>query len=699
MSPTPVAAPAAAAVSITSNSLFRRLLFLLGALMLAWPAVALEKVSVQLKWKHQFQFAGLYAAIEKGYFREAGFEVTLHEAVDGLDPVEVVLRGDADFGIAASELALHRARGRPVVALAVIVQNSPLVLLANRRKIPSIDALADQRIMLLPSESELFAYLRREGVKQFTAVPHSFDSRDLIEGRVDAISGYATDEPFELKQVGFPYIAFTPKAAGISFYGDTLFTQARRVSDSPARVAAFRTAVLRGWRYALEHPDEISDLILQRYSTRHSKSHLLFEAMELKRLMQPEMIELGQQSAAHWQQIAQTYAELGMLPAAFSIDGLIYESEEKSLPAWVWPVIFGGGLVMLMIAIMAAYFARLNRRLESEVERRHRTEGALRDSEERYRRLAEQSQDVIWTLDLQTRRFTYVSPAIERVRGFTPAEVMAQPFEAALTPASAQQVAAMLESHLARLRSGDMSAVSAILEVDQPHRDGRIMRAEIVASFMFDENQQPTAILGVSRDITARQLAETQLRNANERLQQQLDEIGALQVALQEQAIRDSLTGCFNRRYLDETLERELSRARREGYPLALVILDLDHFKAINDTYGHLAGDEALRQLADTMHADIRHEDVLCRYGGEEFIILMPRMPLSIAAERAERWRLKIEAIRIAFGNFELSFTASAGVAAYPDHGKTPDQLTHAADQALYQAKETGRNRIVVCED
>lgn len=112
--------------------------------------------------------------------------------------------------------------------------------------------------------------------------------------------------------------------------------------------------------------------------------------------------------------------------------------------------------------------------------------------------------------------------------------------------------------------------------------------------------------------------------------------------------------------------------------------------------YGHLAGDEALRQLAETLHADIRHEDVLCRYGGEEFIILMPRMPLSIAAER---WRLRIEAIRIAFGNFELSFTASAGVAAYPDHGKTPDQLTHAADQALYQAKETGRNRIVVCED
>lgn len=699
MWPIPAAVPVAAAVSITSNTLRSGLLLLAVAFTLVQPAAALEKVSVQLKWKHQFQFAGLYAAIDQGYFRDAGFEVSLRELVDGQDPVDIVLRGEADYGIAASELALHRAQGRPVVALAVIVQNSPLVLLANRRKIPSIDALAEQRIMLLPSESELFAYLRREGVKRFTPLPHSYDARDLIEGRVEAISGYVTDEPFALKQAGLPYIAFTPKAAGINFYGDTLFTTASRVSQSPARIEAFRAAVLRGWRYALANPDQISDLILQRYSTRHSKAHLLFEAAELKRLIQPEVVALGQQSLAHWQQITQTYAELGMLPAAFSIDGLVFETEDQTLPGWVWPVMVGGALLLLTTAVTAAYFARLNRRLEKEVWIRQRTEVALRDSEERYRRLAEQSQDVIWTLDLGTRRFTYVSPAIERARGFTAAEVMAQPFEAALTPASAQLASAMLESHLARIREGDMTAMSAILELDQPHRDGRIMRAEIVASFLFDDRRQPTAILGVSRDITARRLTEEQLRSANERLRQQLEEIGHLQAALQEQAIRDSLTGCFNRRYMDETLERELSRARREGYPLALVILDLDHFKSINDTYGHLAGDEALRQLADTLHADIRQEDVLCRYGGEEFIILMPRMPLSIAAERAERWRLKIEAIRIEFGNFELAFTASAGVAAYPDHGKTPDQLTHAADLALYQAKESGRNRVVICED
>jgi diguanylate cyclase (GGDEF)-like protein len=186
------------------------------------------------------------------------------------------------------------------------------------------------------------------------------------------------------------------------------------------------------------------------------------------------------------------------------------------------------------------------------------------------------------------------------------------------------------------------------------------------------------------------------LQAANERLRKQLEEIEKLQVALQEQAIRDGLTGCFNRRYLDETLERELWRARREDYPLSLVIFDLDHFKQINDTHGHLAGDEALKELARTLQAGIRQEDVLCRYGGEEFVVLMPGMALAVAAERAEGWRQTIAEICVRFGDIELKFTTSVGVAAYPEHGKMADELTQAADLALYIAKHEGRNRVEV---
>ena len=351
--------------------------------------------------------------------------------------------------------------------------------------------------------------------------------------------------------------------------------------------------------------------------------------------------------------------------------------------------------MILLVGGAALYFARLNHRLQREVASREVFERALRSSEERYRQLAEFSKDVIWTLDLKSMRFTYVSPAIEKVRGLTVEEASAQSMADAMTPASYARVQAIMDDHLHRIAAGDLSALSATCEIEQPHKDGSLIHAEVVGSFLLDAAGQPYALLGISRDISERRRAENELRSANEQLRRQLVEIEQLQVALKEQAIRDSLTGCFNRRYLDETLERELSRSRREGYPLALVILDLDFFKQINDTYGHLAGDRALVVLAETLRADIRQEDVLCRYGGEEFVILMPRMPLDKAVERAEGWRRQIAGICITFGNFKITFTASAGVAAYPDHGKTPDELTHAADTALYVAKNIGRNRVV----
>ncbi len=660
------------------------------------PAHALEQVVLQLNWKHQFQFGGYYAAIEKGYFRDAGFEVSLRELSEGHDPIQAVLGGEADYGVAASELALHRAKGEPVVALATIVQNSPLVLLVNRRKITSIDALSGGRIMLTPHESELFAYLRREGIANYTAVAHSFDPKDLISGRVDALSGYLTDEPYVLREAGFPYLALNPSAVGIHFYGDTLFTSEARARQSAARVRAFRAAAIEGWAYAMAHPDEVADLILKKYSKRHTREHLLFEANELKRLMQPELVEIGQQSAARWQQIAQTYAELDMLPEKHSIAGLIFEAEERKLPSWFGFALTGAIMLIAAVAIAALYFARLTRSLSREMITRRVFERALRTSEERYRQLAEHSKDVIWTLDLSTRRFSYVSPSIEGARGFTPEEVVSQPLSSSLQPESYAKIMAMLDEHLGRIAAGDQSALSAMTEVEQPHKNGSIVVSEVVASFLLDADGKPHAVLGVSRNITERRRVEAQLREANDKLRGQLEEIENLHVALQEQAIRDSLTGCFNRRYLDETLERELSRSRREGYPLSLVILDLDHFKQINDTYGHQAGDQALVVLAETLRADIRHEDVLCRYGGEEFIILMPHMPLATAAERAEAWRQKIADIRVPFGKFELTFTTSAGVAAYPDHGKTPDELSQSADLALYLAKNAGRNRVIV---
>jgi diguanylate cyclase (GGDEF)-like protein len=184
-------------------------------------------------------------------------------------------------------------------------------------------------------------------------------------------------------------------------------------------------------------------------------------------------------------------------------------------------------------------------------------------------------------------------------------------------------------------------------------------------------------------------------QDLNEVLRAQLHANRTLQEQLSEQAHRDALTGLYNRRYLDATLQRELARCARESLPLSLVLLDLDHFKHINDRWGHPVGDAVLRQLAARLTAQARLADVACRYGGEEFLMLLPGMPAEVALLRAEGWRADFAADALRHGSETIPVTLSAGVATYPQDGITAQALIGAADQALYRAKTSGRNRVV----
>jgi diguanylate cyclase (GGDEF)-like protein/PAS domain S-box-containing protein len=168
---------------------------------------------------------------------------------------------------------------------------------------------------------------------------------------------------------------------------------------------------------------------------------------------------------------------------------------------------------------------------------------------------------------------------------------------------------------------------------------------------------------------------------------------------LRSQSIRDPLTGLFNRRYLEEALDREVHRAMRARRPLGLIMLDLDHFKVFNDTHGHAAGDALLRAMGRLLRARIRGEDIACRYGGEEFLVILPEAPLEIASKRAEQLREEVLRLHLGQGHNILEpVTVSMGVAAYPIHGSTVGDLLAAADSHLYIAKHRGRDQVVVGE-
>lgn len=201
-------------------------------------------------------------------------------------------------------------------------------------------------------------------------------------------------------------------------------------------------------------------------------------------------------------------------------------------------------------------------------------------------------------------------------------------------------------------------------------------------------------LLGVTRDITLRKQLEATRDEARQELESKLAQISELQLRLQDQVIRDPLTALYNRRYLDETLPRELSRAKREGYPLALVMLDLDHFKRVNDTYGHAAGDDVLKTLSILLREGARESDIICRYGGEEFLVALPKMSPEQARQRVETWRLKLADTPVSHGDLTIKATLSAGIAGYPDHGADVDTLLARADEALYCAKKAGRNCV-----
>ncbi|MBN8711697.1 MAG: hypothetical protein BGO12_18315 [Verrucomicrobia bacterium 61-8] len=377
----------------------KRVIFaMLAAALLSTSAHALDKVVLQLKWRHQFQFAGYYAAVTQGYYRDAGFDVELREADTETDTVKEVVSGRAQYGVGTSDLVLARAQGQPVVVLAVIYQHSPFVLLTPASSgIEDVQSLADKPIMMEKGAAELLAFFRNEGVDpaRLKILPHTFDEHDLLNGHAVAMSAYSTDEPYKLKAEGVPYLTFSPRTAGIDFYGDNLFTSETEMREHPERAKAFVDASVRGWVYAMQHPEEIVTYILATYPRGKSRDHLLFEAEETRKLIHPELIEIGYVNPGRWQAIAETYADLGMMPHHQPLDGFVYERDPRiDWRRYAWPIGIAAALALIAggWALVTMY---MNRRLHREVGTRREAEvAATRASEAKTRFLAVLAHEV-----------------------------------------------------------------------------------------------------------------------------------------------------------------------------------------------------------------------------------------------------------------------------------------------------------------
>ena len=301
-----------------------------------------------------------------------------------------------------------------------------------------------------------------------------------------------------------------------------------------------------------------------------------------------------------------------------------------------------------------------------------RLENKLIESEERHRLLADNANDVIWTMNLQGK-FTYISPSVEKLRGFTVEEVMAQSQEEVLCPSSLvylqkglEETAYNIQHNLPfKIFKGDM---------EQPCKDGTTVWTNLTVSGIYNKENQLLGMLGVSRDVTEQKKMEDEIRKLTE---------------------LDHLTQLNNRLKIDKVLKMEIERSLRSGNPFSVFIFDIDNFKKVNDDYGHIVGDEVLQDTAEIIRSSIRKVDTAGRWGGEEFMVILPESDVFGGQILAEKLRKKIEEqCFLRAGNISASF----GVAEF-EPKLSATELVSRADGAMYKAKKTGKNRVCIYEE
>ncbi len=988
-----------------------------------------DKLILQLNNKHRFQFAGYYAALHKGYYKDAGLDVTILESNLIDDPMEPVLSGKADYGVGNSDLLLYHNKGYQPVLLAVFFQHSPLALIARDESgINTPSDLIGKKIVLEQNSNEIKAWLNRINIKNSNATIaiDKYDIRKLLDKQIDAMGIYSTFEPFILQKLGVKYKLFSPMDNGIDFYGDNLFTTKHEITAHPARAAAFREASIKGWEYALSHKNEIAELIHRKYAPNIDIEILKQEAEAVAKLIDTNRSELGRYKEGRWRHIADTYAELGLLPQSFKLDGFFhyeyltsylskiseisqyviaifillaaisfllyrrmknlklgekkyktlyekapvayivtdrkgkiiewnkeaekifgYEKEEvlqKKIAPLIVPLVETGNLSEKIRALLrsGAEFSSTNQNItkfkntitcewintplkdddneiigiisiardvtekeemlakikESEknfkamldnapfpvlitdyttsevlfinraaaesvgesktslmhakaadywtdqldrdfyveeitkkgyidnyevrfkrkdgssfwaqmsatrmvcdyrdaafiafmnIDAQKHTQEALKESEKRYRLLAENAYDVIWTME-PSGRLTYISPSVERLRGYTPEEAIGQSISEMFTPESAELVIEGLSLFIK-----DTEIPTQNWELEQPCKNGSTVWTDTRVSPIKDASGNLISILGITRDITEqRKLREAleiknvaieyaangflitdidgtieyvnpafteitgytkeevigsmprvlksghqppafyeilwshilsgrtwrgevlnKRKNGEEYYQltaiapvknnsgeiikfvsviQDISERKNTEAKLQRMAHYDALTSLANRVLFFEKLNGETAKAKEQNRQIALMFIDLDGFKEINDSMGHKTGDIVLQSVAEKILGSLWEDDFAARIGGDEFTVVITRKTgRDDIVARAKELLEKIGGV-CSIDDKELCVGASIGVALLEEGDEVKDLLSKA-DEAMYTAKANGKNKYYI---
>lgn len=303
--------------------------FLFALLTALFSNTPTESISVQLSWLHQFQSAGFYIALEKGYYKDVGLDVEIKEYTQGLDTVSEILTQKSHYGVGKSSLVINRANHEPIVALMAFFQSSPSVLISTNSDIKRLEDLKHKMIMITEDEVSsipITGMLLSQGIGKddFFKQPHSFKLNDLIVGNADAMACYISNEPYTLSEQHVPHTIFNPSEYGFDFYGDILFTSEEEIQNHPQRVKKFYEATKKGWEWAFANIKESAYIVYSRYNTQNkSLDALIYEATILKQLAYKENKPFGLLEAQKLHEIAMLYKLSGLLKNTFTHEGFL----------------------------------------------------------------------------------------------------------------------------------------------------------------------------------------------------------------------------------------------------------------------------------------------------------------------------------------------------------------------------------------
>ena len=732
---------------------------------------SLEKISLQLDWKFQFQHAGFIMAKEKGYYENSGLDVTLLEYTNGIDIEENVLTKKVDFVISNTPVMIKDRALQPTVSLATCLHHSPLVFV-TQPDIKTPAQLNGKKIMATKYEyyQSSLSLLMNHFFIEGTYLPHSFGIEEFKNKEVDAISAFISNEIYELDKQKIPYNIIDPYEYGFITHAMNLFSSYEFAKQNTTKIEIFLQATKKGWQYAIDNTEETIDVIHKKYNKNKTKEELIYEAKAIKELMLLDKYEIGEVSTELLQRVHTQLSRTSKLlvnqrSKAIVFDDIVKGTDKKELfltneendflekkeviklcvePNWL-P--FEGMKDGKYIGMIAEYFDIIKAKSNLNIE-----VVPTKSWEEGMSFIQTGKCDIIGTASPTVERLKFMnftdaymkSPLVlitksnqafisdiedvknkklGVVKGYAAAEILKEKYpginivdveniEDGLKQVENDKLYGYIDNlnvTASNIQKDyfEVLKVSARLNIDDELTIGSRNDEPLLNSIFqkIIENINNSEV----RDIVNRWIAVKESVNEDYTFLWKifggifivfvLFSIYSYQLKrnnrkLEQLSREDALTKVGNRLKLNEVLQDVYYSNQRYKTQCGVILLDIDDFKHVNDTYGHIFGDETLKKFAQILLQNIRKTDKVGRWGGEEFLIICSNTNIESLITIAENLRKSIENDLFLK---EKGITASFGLSVF-DEIKNIEQVIHIADNNLYKAKKEGKNKVCFSE-